>query len=279
MNKHRAAVAACAVLAGCSEQGAVAFSSWGEEFIEQEIPASELADGFSVKYSKFFVLIGNIEVADESGEVVAKTDRFLLMDHVEPGVKPVVRFDGIASGAYTHVSYETSPAPRDKIDLVGNVSSADADMMAAQALHVYVEGAITDPTGAAKTFQWGFGVPTLLDECEGEQDGKLTPGVVVTDGGEDVVELTIHGDHFFYDNLQAASAVLRAQAIFDADADMNGAVTLHELAAVPLVMLPPDQYGTGGAPDVNDLRAFVTFLSRTLGHFRGEGECFLKTPT
>jgi hypothetical protein len=130
----------------------------------------------------------------------------------------------------------------------------------------------------AKTFKWGFSEPTLLDECEGERDGKLTPGVVVTEGGTDAVELTIHGDHFFYDDLQSADAKVRGDAIFNADANMDGAVDLAELDAVALTTLPAGQYGTGGASDVNDLGAFVRFLSRTLGHYRGEGECFVKDP-
>lgn len=37
-------------------------------------------------------------------------------------------------------------------------------------------------------------------------------------------------------------------------------------------------YGTGAAANVNNLREFVTALSRTLGHFRGEGECFASEP-
>jgi hypothetical protein len=188
-------------------------------------------------------------------------------------VKDVVAFDDLDEGSYTLVSYETSPAS--EFTKVGKVTDADVTLMTANQYHAYVEGTITDPNGATKTFKWGFSVPTLLDECEGELDGKLTHGVVVTDGGEDAVELTIHGDHFFYDDLQSAEAEVRAEAIFLADADMDGAVDLAELDATPL---PAMRYGTGGASNVNDLGAFVRFLSRTLGHFRGEGECFVENP-
>jgi hypothetical protein len=257
--------------------GTVTFTSWGEEYIEVEIPSGEFEDGFSASFDKFLVLVGDISVADSEGTVVASDSRFFLLDHKEAGVKEVVKFEGLEAGAYTVVSYQTSPAARDAITLVGGVTEADADMMAEMGYHVYVEGTLTGPTGS-KAFQWGFGVPTLLDDCEGERDGVLTPGAVVTEGGDDVIELTIHGDHFFYDDLQAADAVLRGQALFDADADDDGTLTRAELAAVPLVSLPADQYGTGGVDGVNDLDAFVEFLSRTVGHFRGEGECFLRSP-
>jgi hypothetical protein len=42
---------------------------------------------------------------------------------------------------------------------------------------------------------------------------------------------------------------------------------------VQLTTLPIDQYGTGTVGNVKTLNDFVTALVRTLGHFRGEGEC------
>ena len=265
---------------GCEDtalgSGKVTFTSWGEEYIEDEIPAATFEDGYTVTYDKFLVLIGNITVEDESG-VVAADENVYLVDHTEPGVKEIVVFDELDAKAYPLVHYETSPAPRSAIKLIGAATDADADRMAEEGYHVYVEGTLSKGADT-KTFAWGFGVPTLLDTCEGELDGKLTEGAIVTEGGNDVIELTIHGDHFFYDDLQAANAVVRGEAVFTADADMDGEVTLAELAEVRLLDLPADQYGTGGVDGVNDLRAFVEFLSRTVGHFRGEGECFLATP-
>jgi hypothetical protein len=268
---------ACGDDGPASGSGTISFSSWGEEYIEDQIPAADFEDGYSVSYSKFLVLVGNITVADSDGTVAASDENFYLIDHTEPGVKPVVAFEGLAAQAYPLVNYETSPSERGKIKLIGAASEADADLMAEQGYHVYVEGTLSKG-GESKTFAWGFGVPTLLDDCEGELDGKLTAGAVVTEGGNDSIELTIHGDHFFYDDLQAADAVVRGEAVFAADADMDGEVTLAELAEVRLVDLPADQYGTGGVDGVNDLGAFIEFLSRTVGHYRGEGECFLTSP-
>lgn len=260
-----------------SGSGSITFSTWGEEYIEEAIPAGEFEDGYTVTFDKFLVLVGNIEVADEAGEVVASDESFYLIEHTDPGVKEVVVFDGLEAKAYPKVSYETSPAERSNIKLIGAATEADADMMADEGYHVYVEGTLSKDATSV-TFKWGFGVPTLLDDCEGELDGKLTEGAVVTEGGNDSIEFTIHGDHFFYDDLQAADAVVRGEAIAAADANMDGEVTLEELAAVSLIDLPADQYGTGGVDGVNDLGAFVEFLSRTVGHYRGEGECFLKSP-
>jgi hypothetical protein len=263
---------------GDAGSGTITFTSWGEEYIEQGIPSSEFADGWGVTYQRFLILIGDIHVADAEGQVAAEKPNFVLVDHVAPGPKPIASFDGVEAKAWTHVSYQTSPvADASQIELGPGATDADVQSMVSGGCHVYAEGTLSNGTDS-KTFAWCLGVPTLLDACEGEVDGKLTEGVVVTEGGNDQVELTVHGDHLFYDDLQSASAVLRAQAIADADADDDGEVTLDELAAVDIDDLPPDSYGLGSTTGVANLRDYVAFLSRTLGHFRGEGECFVKDP-
>ena len=102
----------------------------------------------------------------------------------------------------------------------------------------------------------------------------------MTNGGVDTVELTIHGDHLYYDDLQSPNAKRRFDAIADADKDMDKTITQDELTAEKLVAIDPMKgaYGTGAASDVDDLGAYVRALSRTVGHFRGEGECFATDP-
>ncbi len=56
-----------------------------------------------------------------------------------------------------------------------------------------------------------------------------------------------------------------------ADANDDGEVTLEELEAVPLVEIDEGTYGTGSASHVDDLGEFVRALTRTIGHYRGEG--------
>ena len=199
-----------------------------------------------------------------------------LFDHVAPGVKDVVQFSDIPARAWSRVSYEISPDAAGA-ELGGGATEDDKALMASGGYSVYVEGEATKEA-VKKSFAWGFGVPTLLNDCKGERDGRETEGVIVTNGGADMIELTIHGDHLFYDDLQAANAKLRFNALASADADNSGTITLEELASVKLVDLTEGTYGTGSAADVNNLRDFVTALSRTVGHFRGEGECFVTNP-
>ena len=61
----------------------------------------------------------------------------------------------------------------------------------------------------------------------------------------------------------------------------NGTVLLADGKVVAIGgpdLAVPAGYGTGSAGDVNDLGAFVTALSRTLGHCLGEGECVSVDP-
>lgn len=257
--------------------GKVTFTTWGEEYIEDQIPPETFADGFTITYSKFLVSIGNITIADGDGKEAANEPGFFLIDHTEAGVKELVSFDGLEAKSYTKVSYELNTASAADTTKIGKVTDADVTLMTDNQYMVYVEGTLSKD-GESKTFKWGFSEPTLLEDCEGEIDGKIAEGVLVTDGGEDVVQLTIHGDHPFYDDLQSPDAKVRGQAAFDADADDDGEITQEELALVQLVDLPADEYGTGGVDGVNELGSFVAFLSRTVGHYRGEGECFLTDP-
>jgi len=270
--------AASAALAGCGseEVGRVSFTTWGEEYIEQGIPAAEFEDGWSVKFKRFLVVLGNVRVADEAGQEAARMPGSRLVNHVAPGVKEVVAFADLEAKPWTQVSYELAVAKADTA-IGDGATEADRTLMVGGGYNVYAEGDATSGS-VTKSFAWGFGVPTLLARCKGDKDGKETDGALVTSGGTDTVELTIHGDHFFYDDLQSPAAKLRFDAIASADTDSDGTITIEELSAVKLVDIPEGTYGTGSASDINDLGQFVTALSRTVGHFRGEGECAVESP-
>jgi hypothetical protein len=269
---------ATAFLLGCGAEGSAgtgsaSFTTWGEDYIEKEIPAAEFADGWTVKFTKFLVVVGDVRIADSTGKVGGQMETTKLFDHHAPGVKPVMSFENLAAKPWTDVSYAIKPA--NMMTALGDgAMAADLTMMNMQGYAVYVEGS-AEKGAEKKTFRWGFTTSTVYASCAGDKDGREIKGVLVTNGGRDDVELTIHGDHFFYDDLQSPDAALRFDAIASSDADSNGEVTLAELMQKKLVDIDPASggYGTGSVGNVNDLGAFVTALSRTLGHFRGEGEC------
>ena len=271
-------LAACSSSTGSSDadgQGTVAFTTFGEDYIIQEIPAADVEDGFTVKYDKFLVVLADITVQDgATGPIAAKMTEQKIFDMHTAGERPVITFPNIPGKPYTHVSYRIGPATA-AATLGANTTDADKTIMTTNGYSTYVEGTVSKDA-VSKKFKWGFKLNTLYDRCEGEIAGKKTEGVVVTNGGTDTVQLTIHGDHLWYDDLQAAEAKVRGQNIVAADKNNDGEVTLDELAAVKLIDIPQGQgtYGTGSAAGINDLRAFVEALSRTVGHYRGEGECF-----
>ncbi len=268
-------VAACSSdsTGGTEGKGGIAFSAWGEEFIEQELPAADVEDGWTIKYNKFLVVLRNIKVADASGAVAGEMKASKLFDMTKPGVKPVVKFDGVGAKAWEHVSYEIAPAAADTE--LAAATDADKALMTAGGYSIYLD-AVATKGAVIKKYTWGFKTATLYDRCKGEIDGKDVDGVVVKNGGTDEPQLTIHGDHFYYDDLQSPDAKVRFDTIAAADADSDGTVTFDELSKVKLASIPKAQgpYGTGSAAGINDLGAFVTGLSRTIGHYRGEGECF-----
>ncbi len=266
-------------LAACSDsssgQGAVTFTTYGEDYIEREIPASDVEDGWTIKHERFLIVIHDVSVADgATAAPVATMATSKLFNNKVPGDKKVVDFPSLPAKAYTHVSYRVAPAVA-VTELGEGATAADKQLMLDNGYGLYVEATATKGA-VSKKYKWGFKLDTLYDRCKGELSGKETDGVVVTNGGTDTVQLTTHGDHLYYDDLQAAEAKVRFDNIAAADANDDGEVTLEELAAVKLAAIPAGQgtYGTGSAAGINDLRAFVEALSRTVGHYRGEGECF-----
>lgn len=278
-NTLLAALTVATLALGCDSDegsGTAIFTTWGEPFIEEGIPAGEggFVDGWSVKFSKFLVVLGGVSVADLSGKQAASMATSRMVNHALKGVKTLVAFPGLPAQAYERVGYEIRVATPQTEILAGD--PADRDFMAQKGFSLYVEGTATRG-GLSKVFKWGFARPTRYSLCKAPQGGKEVEGIVVTSGGTDVNELTIHGDHFFYDRLQADPSGkiptnLRFEAIARADdeGDKDGEVTLDELAKAPIDL--KTGYDPSGFPAAN-MRDFITELTRTVGHFRGEGEC------
>lgn len=269
-----ASISACGADAAAGK-GTATFTTWGEAYVEEGIPADPggqagFVDGWSLKYDKFLVCYAEVTVADSSGAVGAKMAGSRLVDNTKPGKKTVVKFTDLEAKAWERVSYRIAPATADTEVVAGEAS--DRDLMVKGGYSLYVSGTLTKGA-VTKKIRWGFALGTQYSLCEAEQGGKLTQGIVVRDGAEDVSELTTHGDHLFYDRLQAGATgtvtSLRFDTLAAADADGDGEVTLDELAAAQLDV---KLYDPSGLP-AGDMKAFVSALARTVGHFRGEGEC------
>lgn len=267
-------------------EGTERFTTWGEEFVEQGIPAGDgengFVDGWSLKYDKFLVVFHDIEVADAAGKIVARLDKPRFVDNTKVGVKELVTFADLDARAFTQVSYAIKPAVAGAV-VVGGADPADLQMMVQNGLSIYVAGRATKPDPAdasktiAKTFHWGFKTQTSYRDCHSAtENGVSTEGIVVTSGQTDESQLTTHGDHLHYDSLQAGDNAKKTMIRFEekaaADADGDGDVTLQELCRANI---DPAIYNTSGLPGAT-IGDFVISLARTIGHFRHEGECTIK---
>jgi hypothetical protein len=270
-------VASLALLSGCNSDdeavgsGNVSFNVWGEEYIEQEIPAGDVEDGWTIEFDKFLIVIGDVSLADRNAGAAGQRSGTKLYNLVSPGPHDVGALAGLEARVWDKVGYSV-PVVQASTTVHSSATAADSTLMRDGGFSVYVAGSATNGS-ATKTFGWGFTNSTRYDDCVAEVDGKETHGVAVTNGGSESVQLTIHGDHFFYDDLASPDALVRFNGMAAADADDNGEVTLEELGRVKLVDVAEGTYGTGSASHVDDLRAFVEALTATLGHYRGEGHC------
>ncbi len=290
MTKMRASIRAISIVlaalgaSACSTseegQGTVVITTWGEEYIEEGLPSEVFPeDHWSVKYDKFLIVYRNVTISNDGEEVVAELEHPLVFDMAKKTKgtpRTLGRFE-LEAGHWPHLSYQVGPIT-DDAEAGDLATEADVTLLQDEEATIHVEGTATSPEGDEKTFSWSFSPATLFDECHGEQDGKEVEGVLVTNGGTEEVELTVHGDHMFYDDLQSEQAVPRFQAYADADSNADGEVTLEELDAVPLYTIPAEKgsYGTGALGNVDTLGQYVRTLSRTIGHYRGEGSCHSK---
>ena len=241
MNPTRALTLSALLFTGCAGEGSWLLTTWGEEYIESGIPASAFTDGCSVVFDRFEVVDQELALLDGDGGVVGEIADSFVMDMTEPG--PVEL--GSASVPATHY------------DEVGwRIGPTDDEPVS-----VSIEGVLACGETLV-SFTWDFDTDTTY-HCEPED-------LTIPAGGSDETELTVHGDHLFYDSLEDPDAELRGQAIVDADADADGVVSRAELEGVSVAALG---YDVGSRAEVEDLYAFIAFLTRTLGHVDGEGHC------
>lgn len=242
------------LLAACGS-GEWSATTWGEEYIEEGIPSGEFADSCSATFDQFYVVLDDVALLDGNDEAVSDEQPAMVFDLTQTGPHDLFSSE-VPATYFDTVRYAVRPASD---AVAGNVSDEVVSAMAGHSVHA--TGSLTCGEDTI-TFDWIFDTDTTY-LCEPDD-------LTIPNGGTATTELTIHGDHFFYDGLENPDAEVRGQLIVDADADEDGSVTHAELAAVSIA---PTGYSVGQYSDVTDLDQFITFLTRTLGHVDGEGHC------
>ncbi|MBN2716391.1 MAG: hypothetical protein JXX14_11090 [Deltaproteobacteria bacterium] len=252
--------------AGCDDSDSETASApltlelWGEEFIEKGIPAEVFADGYALTYQKFLISLSNVKTAETEGDAVAARFPEQKIWDLTPAGPFVVGQAEVPTGAYENTGYAILQATAQATS--GNATPADVQMMIQNKYSVYVEG--TAKLGDESwTFAWGFQTNTVYGPCHSTG--------TVTEAAGGAIEITIHGDHFFYDSAVSTDPALRFADIALADADGDYVITQDELAQYSLA--PLAHYMVPPTSDAKDMWGFLSHMTATLGHIDGEGHC------
>ncbi|MBX2802616.1 MAG: hypothetical protein KTR31_33360 [Myxococcales bacterium] len=215
-------------------------TTWGEEFIEDGIAVADFEDGCSATYDRFEVQFASATLL-EVDETVVGDAPVSRVDLVEAGPQQLGTVE-VRPGDYQRVYYEIGPDTDDAVRTAGTVTCG----------------------GDTVTFDWSFSAATRY-RC-------LPLDISAAAGDQVTTELTVHGDHLFFDSLDEDGGLLRGQAIVDADANEDGSVTLVELEAVRITDLG---YPVGTVVGIDHFADFVGHLVQSVGHVNGEGHCFV----
>lgn len=241
---------AVCTLCACGGPEPYSITIYGEAFIEDSIPAADMADGWAVEFDTFLIAVSGLRAGDTAVDGAYVFD---LTESSGGDGHPVVTVD--AESDIAMVSYTVAPVASAQPGNVDDSASAELESMNTG---LYVAGTATRED-VTKTFAWALDTSTTYSACAVDPSARTA-------------ELTIHSDHLFYDDLESEEPDLRfdllAQA--DDDGDADGQVTAEELAAVDITALQNYQVGSR---DIDNLWDFVLAQSQTLGHINGEGHC------
>lgn len=246
------------LLSACGAEGSWRTEIWGEPFIEQEIPASAFADGCSVTFDAFVVVVSGRALVDDAGSVVAALDGAQVYDLTAPGPHEmgIVR---APSGTWRGMTATIAP---DASATAGNATADQVATMVRRDASILAQGTLTC-NETPRSFDWAFGTAT-------DYACNPTNLVIPVEAGA-TTQLTIHGDHLFYDSLWAEDAEVRGLALWEADADGNGSITQEELAAHKVVPYYPD--GLGAFTGATTFDRWLEVAAGAVGHVDGEGHC------
>lgn len=171
-------------------EGTVQLTAWGEDYVEEGIPAEEFDDGWAVEFENFIVTIKDVKVG---GVTLPDPDPVDLAKPSDGKGHKLTKAQ-VPAGEYTNSSFVIT-----QVDVKGKATKEDLE----------------------KTFDWSFNYPTAYTNCE--------PTTVVKDGETTTFQVTLHSDHLFGDSLVSEEPNVVFDKIAGADADGDGVITKEEL--------------------------------------------------
>lgn len=242
-----AAVPCAFVLAGCAplEPGDWIVRIWGEAFIEDSITTAGTDDGWDIAFSTFDVRVTDVSGLGSDGAQLVVTDQPTTFDLVEPtdGQGKLVGAVDATTGVVSDVRWRITPGSDGcGLRVVGTADKGEVN----------------------KVFDWCLATEVSYVNC-----GSSSMVEPALDGN---TELTIHGDHLFFDDLvsETPNVAFDLLAAADDSGNADGYVDPSEMEATDIT--GEDRYQVGSA-DVEDLWSFVEAQARLVGHIDGEGHC------
>lgn len=293
------AASALALVAGCGgddDGGAASETGTVQVFVEPEDTIPEglepgtgeenIADGWRVTYDRFLVTVGNVRAArSDAKERLSDPSVFVLDLRNAPATRYVIaEFEGASAVRWDRFGFDL-PNARDGVKTLPPTTQGDVALMVEGGYSVFFEGSIEKQGGEScprgeecvpaerVRFSWGLSAGTSFDDCATEDE--LT-GFSVPTGGTIAVKPTIHGDHWFFNNITAGAEITKryAQYIADCDLDGDGETTIDELKQVKVAEVFGQDYNLAGAlGQIETAYDYVVAQARTLGDFQGDGEC------
>ena len=251
---------------GGKDKGRVVVSVAGGALVEGGIPSVQFADGWSVTFHRFVVLLHDPMVTCGEAALPLPSGCGAFDLTAEGGVELAV-VEEVEPGACTSSEYGVAPAEEKCAGLAGNADPDLVETMIEEEYSVFAEG-IATKGGMSIEFSFGFSPVTRYSEC---------PLNVVVEAETDTqVVLTLRGERIFLDDLENPDAVLRFQAFMAADLDADGFTTGKELKLLSGPAFHAlENYGVGST-GVDSLYEYMSFLSGRVGFGDGDSPCVLQ---
>ena len=288
------AAAAAAFLIGCDPgadgvgTGTLVLRLSGEGAAKQGYPYTkdngqrlEFVDGWTIRFSKFLVSLGELRVRASDGSEGFVAEGPFVAD-IQKGDPEIARAAGLKARRWDRFGFKVI-APTAAATNLNGVAAADVERMTAGGFNYWIEGT-AEKGGETYAFRWGLANPTRNANCTNGTDN--TDGFVVRNNGTTVGEITIHVDHLFWDTLGTEQAKLRFEPIAGASRD-DREITFTELAGQRLDNLQgrtgerlkneagqPLIYDPGSIPILAyNLQGFMLASSASQAHVNGVGLC------
>ncbi|MEM9460920.1 MAG: hypothetical protein AAGF11_42545 [Myxococcota bacterium] len=229
-------------------------SAYGEDFVEDRIPAAEVIDGWEIEFERLLIAISSVEA---NGVAL---DGAFVVDLTRPSDGEGHALGVVTLPADDHPDLSFEVAPVDAAQAI-SADATDLEWMVERGLSVYAQGHATRGDATLR-FSWGFATRTRYEECHGLAELESDP--------EPSTRLTMHADHLFYDDLDSEEPNVAFDLVAAADTNGDGNIEPDELRALDIT--GQARYQVGGR-EITDLWGFIEAQTTTLGHIDGEGHC------